>query len=206
MIPLVVNIMRVWLGSPYPLGATWDGKGVNFALFSEHAAKVELCLFDAVDAKTEAHRIPLPEYTDQVWHTYLPEVLPGQLYGYRVHGPYEGVYAAVRPCNGKELPQVPEWPPLPHWELFLGSPSKVSVLTPIRCFSIPTPSLLDVMYGGRTKCSATVWGTGKRTYPSTSGTVQPLRPWERSSIRPLRGGMTAHRAPLGTRPLSRSCM
>jgi isoamylase len=89
IIPLEVSIMRVWPGSPYPLGATWDGKGVNFALFSEHAAKVELCLFDAVDAKTEAHRIPLPEYTDQVWHTYLPEVLPGQLYGYRVHGPYE---------------------------------------------------------------------------------------------------------------------
>src|SRR5262245_32420648 len=81
--------MRVWPGSPHPLGATWDGKGVNFALFSEHATKVELCLFEAVDAKTEAQLIPLPEYTDQVWHGYLPEVLPGQLYGYRVHGPYE---------------------------------------------------------------------------------------------------------------------
>ena len=81
--------MRVWPGRPYPLGATWDGKGVNFALFSEHATKVELCLFDAVDAAKEAHRIPLPEYTDHVWHAYLPDVLPGQLYGYRVHGPYE---------------------------------------------------------------------------------------------------------------------
>jgi isoamylase len=81
--------MRVWPGRPYPLGATWDGKGVNFALFSEHATQVELCLFDAADAKSEAHRIPLPEYTDHVWHGYLPDVLPGQLYGYRVHGPYE---------------------------------------------------------------------------------------------------------------------
>jgi pullulanase/glycogen debranching enzyme len=81
--------MRVWPGSPYPLGATWDGKGVNFALFSEHATQVELCLFDAADAKSEAHRIPLPEDTDHVWHGYLPDVLPGQLYGYRVHGPYE---------------------------------------------------------------------------------------------------------------------
>jgi isoamylase len=80
--------MRVWPGNSYPLGATWDGKGVNFALFSEHATGVELCLFDTVDADKETHRIPLTEHTDQVWHAYLPEVLPGQLYGYRVYGPY----------------------------------------------------------------------------------------------------------------------
>ncbi len=81
--------MRVWPGTPYPLGATWDGKGVNFALFSEHATKAELCLFDSADAEKEAHRISLSEHTDQVWHIYLPEILPGQLYGYRMHGPYE---------------------------------------------------------------------------------------------------------------------
>jgi glycogen operon protein len=81
--------MRIWPGRPYPLGATWDGAGVNFALFSEHATKVELCLFDAVDATKESQRITLPEQTDQVWHAYLPDVLPEQLYGYRVHGPYE---------------------------------------------------------------------------------------------------------------------
>jgi glycogen operon protein len=81
--------MRVWPGKSYPLGATWDGAGVNFALFSEHAAKVELCLFDDVAASKEAERIVLPEYTDQVWHGYLPDVRPGQFYGYRVHGPYE---------------------------------------------------------------------------------------------------------------------
>jgi isoamylase len=81
--------MRVWPGNPYPLGATWTGKGVNFALFSEHATRVELCLFDTIDAEKEAHRIALPDYTDQVWNGFLPDVLPGQLYGYRVHGPFE---------------------------------------------------------------------------------------------------------------------
>ena len=81
--------MRVWPGKSYPLGATWDGKGVNFALFSENATKVELCLFDGVDSAAPAQAITMPEYSDHVWHAYLPEVLPGQLYGYRVHGPYE---------------------------------------------------------------------------------------------------------------------
>ena len=80
--------LRVWPGTPYPLGATWDGIGVNFALFSEHATRVELCLFDSVDAEVESLTIPLPEQTDMVWHGYLPDVHPGQLYGYRVHGPY----------------------------------------------------------------------------------------------------------------------
>src|SRR5947209_16179559 len=81
--------MRVWPGRSYPLGATWDGAGVNFALFSEHATKVELCLFSDSEATTESERIALPEHTDQVWHAYLPDVQPEQLYGYRVHGPYE---------------------------------------------------------------------------------------------------------------------
>jgi isoamylase len=81
--------MRVWPGQPYPLGATWDGAGVSFALFSENATAVELCLFDASDAAHETARIRLTEQTDQVWHAYLPEARPGQLYGYRVHGPYE---------------------------------------------------------------------------------------------------------------------
>ena len=75
-------------GSPYPRGAVWDGKGTNFALFSAHATKVELCLFDDT-GKQEIERIALPEYTDQIFHGYLPAVKPGQLYGYRVHGPYE---------------------------------------------------------------------------------------------------------------------
>jgi glycogen operon protein len=81
--------MRVWPGNSYPLGATWDGAGVNFALFSEHATKIELCLFESSEAPNEAFRITLPEQTDLVWHGYLPDVRPGQFYGYRVHGPYE---------------------------------------------------------------------------------------------------------------------
>jgi isoamylase len=75
-------------GLPFPLGATWDGLGVNFALFSAAATKVELCLFDDDGAK-EIERIELPEYTDEVWHGYLPDAHPHTLYGYRVHGPYE---------------------------------------------------------------------------------------------------------------------
>jgi isoamylase len=82
------NDMRVWPGAPYPLGATWDGAGVNFAICSEHATKVELCLFDSTDAEAESVRIPLPEQTDMVWHGYLPDVHTGQLYGYRVYGAY----------------------------------------------------------------------------------------------------------------------
>ncbi|MCL4847514.1 MAG: glycogen debranching protein GlgX [Acidobacteria bacterium] len=81
--------MRVWAGQPYPLGATWDGIGVNFAVFSEHATAVELCLFDSPYAGRETTRVPLTERTDQVWHGYLPDLRPGQLYGLRVYGPYD---------------------------------------------------------------------------------------------------------------------
>jgi isoamylase len=84
-----VSQRRVWPGKPYPLGATWDGRGVNFAIYAEHATKVELCLFDSPDAQQETERIPLPEKTDMVWHVFLPDLTPGQLYGYRVHGPYD---------------------------------------------------------------------------------------------------------------------
>jgi isoamylase len=81
--------IKTWLGYPYPLGATWLGNGVNFALFSEHATSVDLCLFDSVEAREENVRIPVTEHTDQVWHIFLPEAQPGQIYGYRVSGPYE---------------------------------------------------------------------------------------------------------------------
>ena len=81
--------MRIWPGHPYPLGATWDGEGVNFALFSENATAVDLCLFDEPHGVQETHRIRIEECTDYVWHVYLPEIRPGQRYGYRVHGPYE---------------------------------------------------------------------------------------------------------------------
>lgn len=79
---------RVWPGAPAPLGATWDGKGTNFAIFSEHAAGVELCLFAEPGDATESYRISLPERTGNVWHCYLPDARPGQAYGYRVHGPH----------------------------------------------------------------------------------------------------------------------
>jgi isoamylase len=80
--------MRLSAGSPHPLGATWDGRGTNFALFSANAQKVELCLFDD-QGRRELERITLPERSEDVWHGYLTDVVPGQLYGYRVHGPYE---------------------------------------------------------------------------------------------------------------------
>ncbi|MFN0127260.1 MAG: glycogen debranching protein GlgX [Verrucomicrobiales bacterium] len=79
----------VWPGRPAPLGATFDGNGVNFALFSDHATQVELCLFDGPDESRESARLTLPERTDQVWHGYVPGLGPGQVYGYRVHGPYD---------------------------------------------------------------------------------------------------------------------
>jgi glycogen operon protein len=90
----IAGTMRtpVWPGRPYPLGATFDGEGVNFALFSENAEKVELCIFDQT-GNHEVGRVELPEYTDQVWHGYLPDARPGLLYGYRVYGPYD-------PANG----------------------------------------------------------------------------------------------------------
>jgi isoamylase len=80
--------MRVWPGRPYPLGATWDGRGVNFALFSENATRIELCLFDG-PADRRGRRVDLTERTDHVFHAYLPGERPGRLYGYRAHGPYE---------------------------------------------------------------------------------------------------------------------
>ncbi len=82
--------MRLWPGAPYPLGATWDGTGTNFALFSEAAEQVELCLLNGdVPAQFHETRVALTEIDAFVWHGYLPDVAPGQRYGYRVHGPYD---------------------------------------------------------------------------------------------------------------------
>jgi isoamylase len=82
-----IKLSRIREGLPYPRGAIWDGKGVNFALFSAHATKVEVCLFDQSGA-TETQRFELPEYRDEIWHGYVPDLRPGQVYGFRVHGPY----------------------------------------------------------------------------------------------------------------------
>src|SRR5947209_13547951 len=76
---------EMWPGSPFPLGPSWDGGGTNFSLFSEHAERVELCLFDSDDNET---RVEVPGHTAYNWHCYLPGIGPGQRYGYRVHGPY----------------------------------------------------------------------------------------------------------------------
>ena len=83
-----MSSIKVWLGKPYPLGATWRGNGVNFALYSEHATAVDLCLFDSAESPQEL-RIRMTEHSDEVWHVFLPDIKPGQLYGYRVEGPYE---------------------------------------------------------------------------------------------------------------------
>src|SRR6478609_11669998 len=90
--------MEIWPGSAYPLGATYDGTGVNFALFSEVAERVELCL---IDDKGRETRFDLPEVDGFVWHGYLPGVQPGQRYGYRVHGPYDPEHG--HRCNPAKL-------------------------------------------------------------------------------------------------------
>ena len=80
--------IKVWPGTPYPLGATWTDGGVNFALFSENASGADVCLFDDADSPVESLRVRMTEHTDQVWHVFLPGVGPGQHYGFRVYGPY----------------------------------------------------------------------------------------------------------------------
>jgi len=84
-----MGTLHTWPGSPSPLGATWDGNGVNFALFSENATSVELLLFSKEDERNPEHTLELVERTAFVWHTYIPNITPGQLYAYRVHGPYD---------------------------------------------------------------------------------------------------------------------
>jgi glycogen operon protein len=79
---------RLSTGSPYPLGATWDGLGTNFAVFSAHAERIDLCLFDP-SGKRQIQAFALPERTDEVWHGYLPNARAGLLYGYRGYGPYD---------------------------------------------------------------------------------------------------------------------
>jgi glycogen operon protein len=86
---LGISLTTMRPGRPYPLGATWDGEGVNFALFGQHATHVELCLFASTDATAPSARIRMPEQTDGIWHLYIPQLAPGQLYGYRVFGPYK---------------------------------------------------------------------------------------------------------------------
>jgi isoamylase len=83
-----IELTTLQPGSPYPLGATWDGQGVNFSIFAEHATRVDLCLFDSAEADQPSMRVTMPEQSQDIWHVYIPGLTPGQLYGYRVYGPY----------------------------------------------------------------------------------------------------------------------
>ena len=109
--------LELWPGKAYPLGATFDGSGTNFAVFSEVADQVELCLFDADGHET---RVTLPEVDGFVWHGFIPNIQPGQLYGYRVHGPYDP-HNGNR-CNANKL--VLEGPMIDN---ALGLPGESSV-------------------------------------------------------------------------------
>ncbi len=120
------TITAVWPGRPYPRGAYWDGEGVNFAVFSEHAERVELCLFD-VKGRSEVQRIELHERTNWVWHCFLPEARPGLLYGVRVHGPYrpqEGhrfnPHKLLIEPYAKEIVGTPRWSDA-HFGYTIGS-------------------------------------------------------------------------------------
>src|SRR5690554_112319 len=125
----MTNARRVLAGEPAPLGATWDGEGTNFALFSAHAERVELCLFHPNEL-IEVERIELPEYTNEIWHGYLPEVGPGTLYGYRVHGPYDpeighrfNPHKLLLDPYAKTLVGSIDWSPA-HFGYTLDSPDK----------------------------------------------------------------------------------
>ena len=115
----IVAPSTVWRGRPYPLGATWDGSGVNFALFSKHAERVELCLFDP-KGRRELERVELRDRTDYAWHCYLPDARPGQLYGYRVFGPHE-------PDQGHRFDPAKVLLD-PYAKLIRGKPGTVAVL------------------------------------------------------------------------------
>jgi pullulanase/glycogen debranching enzyme len=124
-----------WPGQPYPLGATWDGQGVNFALFSENAERVELCLFDP-SGRREVERIELREHTDQIWHCYLPYYRLGQLYGYRVYGPYD-------PSNGHRfnLTSSSSTPtPRPRWVSLTGATRTSATGSALKMRTSPTTS------------------------------------------------------------------
>src|SRR5688572_10716113 len=90
--------MRIWPGQPFPLGATYDGAGTSFSLFSEVASRVELCFFDAEGRES---RVDLPERDAYCWHGYVPEIGPGQRYGFRVHGPWDPAQGFR--CNPQKL-------------------------------------------------------------------------------------------------------
>ena len=164
--------MRVWPGSPTPLGATWDGEGTNFAVFSEHAAAVDLCLFERPDDADEVARIRLRERTDQIWHAYLPDARPGQLYGFRVHGAYAP--AKGHRFNPAKLLLDPYAKAISGTIRWSDALSGYSMEPPIETRDlVPDPSNSA---GGLPKCvvveSAFSWGDDKH----------PRTPWNRTVI------------------------
>ena len=142
--------MRVWPGRPYPLGATWDGRGVNFAIYSENATKIELCLFDSAEAPDASTRLPLLEHTDMVWHCYLPDVRPGQLYGYRVSGPYDpqnghrfNPHKLLLDPYAKAIGRLPKWTDAMHGYVVGDSQDDLSFSTSDSNGDAPLAMVID---------------------------------------------------------------
>ncbi|NBJ13450.1 glycogen debranching protein GlgX [Microvirga arsenatis] len=167
--PALAQSSLIREGLPFPLGATWDGLGVNFALFSANATKVELCLFDET-GKRELERIELPEYTEEVWHGYLPDARPGTTYGYRVHGPYEP--AAGHRFNPNKLlldPYAKQIVGELTWDTALFG---YTVSAPERDLSFDTRDSAPFMPKCRVVDPAFTWGNERR----------PRVPWDRTII------------------------
>ena len=148
-------------------GAHWDGRGVNFALFSLHAEKVELCLFDD-SGRRETARVALPEYTDEVWHGYLPDLRPGQLYGYRVYGPYQPE-RGHRFNHHKLLID-------PYARLLHGAVRWHDALYGYRS-AMPAPTCRSTAATAPATCPSASWWTT----PRTRGLALAAHPWRRAS-------------------------
>ena len=166
--------MRVWPGNPYPLGATWDGKGVNFALFSEHATRWNCAYLTRSMLRRKCTVFPLPEFTDQVWHAYCPRSCPANSMAIASMVP-------MSPQQGQRF-----------------NPNKV-LLDPYAKSIGRDVRWADELFGYRV-------GDPEADLSFDERDSAAYAPWGWSSIRPLPGGMTAHRAPHGTRPSSMSCM
>ena len=160
---------RLSEGLPFPLGATWDGLGVNFALFSANATKVELCLFDE-DGRRELERIELPEYTDEVWHGYLPEARPGTVYGYRVHGPYEpraGPPLQSEQAAARSLRQA------------AGRAARAGTR---RCSATRSARRRRTCRSTSATARPSCRSAASSIRPSPGATARPARPWERTIV------------------------
>jgi isoamylase len=162
--------MRVRPGNPYPLGATWDGAGVNFALFSENATKVELCLFDAPEDQREVGKVEVKEQTDQIWHCYLTDVLPGQLYGYRVSGPYDPLHGHRFNPNKvlldpytKSIGRTTQWSDEMYGYRLGDAEADLSIDDRDNAFCCPLGSVIDTAF---------TWGDDK----------PPRTPWHKTII------------------------